>query len=126
MTSTVVRAIKTANEEVIRGPLESWGRRPEATGDAQTSGRTFLPHEDLPVVGSTGIWESTAGRWTVAARPITEVAFIVAGRGRVTDADGGGHDLAAGDVLVLPAGWTGEWEIHEDLRKVYALIPSGE
>jgi len=28
----------------------------------------------------------------------------------------------AGSALVLPAGWSGRWDIHETLRKLYVTI----
>ena len=30
-------------------------------------------------------------------------------------------DLYAGEMLVLPKGWKGEWTIHEPTRKLYIL-----
>jgi uncharacterized cupin superfamily protein len=30
--------------------------------------------------------------------------------------------VAAGDAAVFPKGWTGTWEIHETVRKVYAIF----
>lgn len=123
MTTSVVRAIKTSQQEAAATDLDSWGARPGAVGEAATSGMSLLARQDLPQVGTTGIWDCTPGRWTVAARPVTEVSFIVAGRGRVTDSDGEVHEISVGDVLVLPAGWSGQWEIVERLRKIYVLAP---
>jgi uncharacterized cupin superfamily protein len=41
----------------------------------------------------------------------------------VTNHDGSGaRKIKAGDLLVLPIGWRGEWEIHEQMRKTYVLI----
>ena len=31
-------------------------------------------------------------------------------------------ELAAGDTAVFPKGWSGIWDIHETLRKVYAIF----
>lgn len=123
MPTAVVRAIKASQSEVATAPLQPWGQRPGATGEANTSGRSLLAHEDLPGVGLAGIWDCTPGSWTVVGRPLTEVSCIVSGRGRVTDADGEALDIGPGDVLVLPPGWSGEWEVFERLRKVYALAP---
>jgi uncharacterized protein len=117
------KAIKASQAEVSGGPLEPWGRKAGATGEAETSGRSLLPDDAVPGFGLAGIWECTPGSWTVAPRPLTEIAYIVSGRGRVTDAGGEARDLGPGDFLVLPAGWTGEWEIFEVLRKAYSLVP---
>lgn len=123
MTTTVIRAIMSTLQDAETTPLDSWGRRPDARGDAQTSGKSLLAHDAVPVVGLTGIWESTPGSWHVDARPLTEVAVILSGRGRLTDTDGYVHDLGAGDVLVLPAGWSGEWTILDVMRKLYVVAP---
>jgi uncharacterized cupin superfamily protein len=41
----------------------------------------------------------------------------------VINKDGSGEvHLKAGDLLILPIGWCGEWVIHEDVRKTYALL----
>lgn len=37
------------------------------------------------------------------------------------DATGSTHELRAGDLLVLPVGWSGRWDVTETLRKVYAI-----
>ena len=30
--------------------------------------------------------------------------------------------INAGDVAVFPRGWSGTWDIHETVRKVYAIF----
>ena len=44
--------------------------------------------------------------------PTAEVAEI---RGWLTE-------LGAGDMAVFPKGWSGTWDIHETVRKVYAIF----
>ena len=31
-------------------------------------------------------------------------------------------ELGAGDMAVFPKGWCGTWDIHETVRKVYAIF----
>ena len=38
-----------------------------------------------------------------------------------TDAGGTAVELTAGDVLVLPKGWSGRWDILEPVRKLYVI-----
>lgn len=72
--------------------------------------------------GNVGIWECRPGGWPVVDRPDTEVAFILAGAATITDSSTGiAHEVAAGDLLVLPPGWSGRWDVHETVRKVYAI-----
>jgi uncharacterized cupin superfamily protein len=40
----------------------------------------------------------------------------------VTPDGGTPTEIAAGDVAVFRRGWSGTWEIHETLRKVYAIF----
>ena len=51
-----------------------------------------------------------------------EVIHLVAGRMTVTPDGGEATEISAGDVAVFPLGWSGTWEIHETVRKVYAIF----
>lgn len=69
----------------------------------------------------TGIWECSPGTFTATREGYDEVATILSGRATVVDGDGVVTELAAGSVLVTPAGWTGTWTVHESMRKVYVI-----
>lgn len=69
-----------------------------------------------------GIWEATPGRFTATREGSHEVCQILSGRATVTPTGGAPVALGPGDTLVTPAGWTGEWEIHQTLRKTYITI----
>ena len=47
---------------------------------------------------------------------------LVAGRMTVTPDGGEPTELGAGDMAVFPQGWSGTWDIHETVRKVYAIF----
>lgn len=69
-----------------------------------------------------GVWECTPGRFTADRTSAGEYCHIISGSASVKNADGSGERrLAAGDLLVLPQGWTGEWEIHEHVRKLFII-----
>ncbi|MDL5156058.1 cupin domain-containing protein [Actinomycetospora termitidis] len=69
-----------------------------------------------------GIWECEPGGWPVVDRPDTEVCFVLSGAATITDdASGENHALQTGDLLVLPPGWSGRWDVTETLRKVYVI-----
>lgn len=38
------------------------------------------------------------------------------------DGDGEPVTLKAGDTILIPRGWSGAWEIHETLRKLYVIF----
>ena len=42
-------------------------------------------------------------------------------RARLTNVDGTSVELTAGDVLTLPKGWSGRWDILETVRKLYVI-----
>jgi hypothetical protein len=98
--------------------LEDWGPLDEATGDPmQTAGVELWSAGDA----SGGVWQCTAGpsHWTLETN---EVIHLVAGRMTVTPDGGEPTEISAGDVAVFPLGWSGTWDIHETVRKVYAIF----
>jgi uncharacterized protein len=100
----------------IDGPLEDWGPRVGADqGEPMMSGRVIYDGNGVQV----GVWECTPGGWAIEDRPDHETVRILAGRARLTDADGTSVELTAGDALTLPKGWSGRWDILETVRKFY-------
>lgn len=72
-----------------------------------------------------GVWECQPGHFTADRIAAGEYCHIISGRATVTNADGSGaRDIGPGDLLVLPQGWTGEWVIHEHLRKLFVIDAS--
>lgn len=69
----------------------------------------------------TGVWECEPGTFTATRDGYDEIATILSGSATVTDGAGVTTELVAGSILVMPAGWTGTWTIHETLRKVYVI-----
>jgi uncharacterized cupin superfamily protein len=111
--------IATAAEE-LSADLESWGPREGAdTGSPTMSGRILF--EDEPAGVQIGIWECTPGGWAIRNRPDHETVQMLSGRARLTNADGTSSELMTGDVLTLPKGWSGRWDILETVRKLYFI-----
>ncbi|HVQ19384.1 MAG TPA: cupin domain-containing protein [Actinomycetes bacterium] len=109
--------VSVADADLVGGVLEDWGPRLGAdSGQPMTSGRIFHEAEGFQV----GVWECTPGGWAIDNRPDSETVRILTGRARLTNADGTSVELIAGDVLVLPKGWSGRWDILETVRKYYA------
>ena len=76
---------------------------------------------------SIGIWECNEGHFTADRTKAGEYCHIISGSASVTNGDGSGtREIKAGDLLVLPQGWTGEWVIHEHMRKLYIISASPE
>jgi uncharacterized cupin superfamily protein len=99
-------------------PLAPAGQRAGAdSGDPQVSTAGISDRDGVKV----GVWECTPGGWPVVNRPDCEVAHILKGKATITDASGETRELTAGSVIVLPKGWTGRWDVHETVRKIYAI-----
>jgi uncharacterized protein len=98
--------------------LADWGPLPEATGDEmQTSGTTIWQDGEREV----GVWQCTPGpsRWKLETN---EFVHILSGRVTVTPDGGEPRQLGPGDTAVFPRGWTGDWHLHETVRKLYVLF----
>jgi uncharacterized cupin superfamily protein len=118
MSDVTVPATAFLHDAAAVGDLEDWGPLEEATGAAMaTSGRTLWQEGDSEV----GVWECAPGpsRWVLETH---EFVQIVGGRMTVTVDGGEPVELGPGDAAVFPRGWSGTWEIHETLRKVYVIF----
>jgi len=113
--TTTPSLVATADAD-INGPLADWGPRVGAdVGQPQMSGRIFYEGNGVQI----GVWECTPGGWAIEDRPDHETVRIIAGRARLTDADGTSVEVGAGDALTLPKGWSGRWDILQTVRKFY-------
>lgn len=68
----------------------------------------------------SGIWESDPGAWRIRYTE-HEFCHIIEGVSRLTSDDGTSRTVKAGDAFVIPAGFTGTWEVLERTRKHYAI-----
>jgi uncharacterized cupin superfamily protein len=68
-----------------------------------------------------GRWSATRGKWRVR---YTENELCVMTAGRVVIESDGGEQAAfgPGDAFVVPAGFSGTWEVLEDCSKIYAIF----
>ena len=89
-------------------------------GQPHDSSRPLIKLGDVAV----GSWACTTGGWnSPSPRASTEVFYMLAGEGSVDDADGTRHRFGAGDLVTLPRGWSGRWDVtsSETLHKVWAV-----
>lgn len=69
---------------------------------------------------AAGAWSCTEGGWlSPSPRTSTETFIMLEGEGSVDDADGTRHRFGPGDLVVLPRGWKGRWDVTQDLRKIW-------
>lgn len=72
-----------------------------------------------------GVREGRPGAWRVAYTE-HEFCHLLGGRLRLLGDDGHASEWAAGDSFVVPAGFTGTWEVLETVRKLYAVYEPGD
>ena len=99
----------------------------EPREDRRVSGqprRTTWNHYDSDDgVVSAGVWACETGRWRIAFAADKEEFFaVLEGRVRLWDADGVAVEVRAGDAAVSPAGFRGEFEVCEPVRKFYVVV----
>lgn len=111
---TIVKAA-----EIASARLTAAGQRAGAdSGDPQIALQSVAPD----AAGNLGIWECQPGGWPVINRPDTEFTYIISGRASLTDdSTGEVTEIAGGDLVILPPGWTGRWDVIEPVRKIYAI-----
>lgn len=71
---------------------------------------------------AAGAWSCTEGGWlSPSPRTSTETFYMLEGEGSVDDNDGTRHRFGPGDLVVLPRGWNGRWDVTQDLRKIWVV-----
>lgn len=70
-----------------------------------------------------GVWASEPGAWSIAFHDGRHEYFhVLAGRIRITAMDGDMREFGPGDACVIPAGFTGLFEVLESTRKHYVMV----
>lgn len=102
------------------GDLDDWGPCPEATGAPMATRGKYLWKEDDTDTDS-GIWECEAGpsRWVLETH---EFMHVLSGSMTITPDGGEPEKIGPGDSIFIPRGWSGNWELHSTLRKVYVIF----
>jgi len=68
-----------------------------------------------------GRWSATRGTWRVRYTE-NELCVMTAGRVVIASDSGERNMFVAGDAFVIPAGFSGTWEVVEDCAKIYAIF----
>lgn len=68
-----------------------------------------------------GFWSATPGKWRIRYTE-NELCVMTAGRVVLQNASGQRWEFAAGDAFVVPAGFSGTWEVLESCTKIYAVF----
>jgi uncharacterized protein len=68
-----------------------------------------------------GRWSASRGKWRVHYTE-NELCVMTAGRVVIESASGERSAFGPGDAFVIPAGFSGTWEVLEDCTKIYAIF----
>jgi uncharacterized protein len=70
-----------------------------------------------------GYWTATRGKWRIRYTE-NELCVMTAGRVVLQNDAGERWEFASGAAFVVPAGFSGTWEVLEDCAKIYAIFES--
>lgn len=71
---------------------------------------------------SAGIWSCEPGAWNIAFPEGKDEFFcVISGRIRICDAAGQAREFGPGEAAVIPAGFTGTFEVLEAVKKHYVI-----
>jgi uncharacterized cupin superfamily protein len=68
-----------------------------------------------------GVWAATRGCWRIRYTE-HEFCHLLEGRVLLRSENGQHWEFTVGESFVVPAGFTGTWEVLEDCRKLYAIF----
>ncbi len=73
------------------------------------------------------VFESTPAKTNHRKRPTDsdEFVYVLSGKLILTETDGTRHEYRPGDSLVLPAGYTGTWEMQGNYREIAVVAQKG-
>ena len=107
----------------LDGPVEPDVSEPPAdrllAGHPELEVRNFFT--DTSQQFFAGRWSATRGKWRVRYTE-NELCVMTAGRVVLESATGERSTFVTGDAFVVPAGFTGTWEVLEDCSKIYAIF----
>jgi len=114
VSTAIVRLDAHVDADVSEPPAERL-----LTGAPKLQVRNFFT--DATQQFFAGRWSATRGKWRVR---YTENELCVMTAGRVVIESDAGERLSfqAGDAFVVPAGFSGTWEVVEDCSKIYAIF----
>jgi uncharacterized cupin superfamily protein len=101
------------------GPLKEWGQVSKPlVGLSRTAG--ILLSKEADGRAETGIWTCTPGTWRCVVKR-DEFCHFMAGSSTYTHDNGEVIKIKPDTLAYFPAGWSGQCEVHETVRKVYVI-----
>ena len=114
MSSAIVRLDGQQAADVSEPPADRL-----LAGSPQLEVRNFFT--DTTQQFFAGRWSATRGKWRVRYTE-NELCVMTAGRVVIENERGERASFGPGDAFVVPAGFSGIWEVVEDCSKIYAIF----
>lgn len=97
-----------------------WGDVAKPIGNpvSHESGLILFQNDDKS--SEMGLWQCTPGSWRCEVEK-DEFFYVLAGRAVYKADDGKVTEIGAGMTCAFPAGWKGDCEVVETIRKVYMV-----
>ena len=102
------------------GEFEEWRTDAEKCITGQPLQRSWHQFTSSDEKSFCGTWEAEPGCWNISYTE-NEYCHILAGQSILRDHEGNERKLRPGDQFVIPAGFSGQWEVLETTRKIYVI-----
>jgi len=120
MAAAAVRTFSAAD----LGAGEDYFLAPEKLLQGNPRQTVWLQYTDGSGRFMAGIWHSERGRWKILYTE-EEYCQVLEGLSVITDEAGIALTVGAGEEFVIPAGFSGTWEVVEPTRKRFVIYEPG-
>lgn len=96
-----------------KGPraTKDWGTPQDATRGLANDGML-----------RAGAWFCSEGGWpSPNEKAHTEIFYVLDGHGMLGDSDGAKHYFGPGDIVIIPKGHSGRWDVNAAIHKIWAV-----
>lgn len=80
----------------------------------------WLSYSDPTEKFFVGTWASEVGKWKISYTE-EEYCEILEGENVITNQDGSSLTVTAGDIFVVPSGFSGTWEVVKPTKKKFVI-----
>jgi uncharacterized cupin superfamily protein len=119
MTAAGVRTFPAA-----AGPGEEYFLPPEKLLQGNPRQTAWVHYTDASGRFCAGLWHSERGRWKIRYTE-EEYCQVLEGVSIITNQAGTALTVRAGAEFVIPAGFSGTWEVVEPTRKRFVIYAAG-
>ncbi len=106
------------------GPGEEYFLPPEKLLQGNPRQTAWVQYTDASGRFTAGVWHSERGRWKISYTE-EEYCQMLEGVSVITDQAGTAVTVRAGEEFVIPAGFSGTWEVVEPTRKRFVIYEPG-